>query len=104
MLHGMLDLRSALEQSIAAAPTADLAWGGWLCDALLRVLPVGAVAQLPAYLALAAGFWLVSRRSALELATADAGMTRALAGSGLLCISLYVALAEKSAVFLYFNF
>jgi alginate O-acetyltransferase complex protein AlgI len=101
---GMLDLASALDQTAAAIPTWGLAWAGWLADPLLRALPAGLVATLPTYAALLFGFALLAGRSSTELSTAPPTLPTVVSGSLLLCAGIYVTLAAKSQVFLYFNF
>ena len=104
VLHGMVDVRSALAQSVAAIPTSGLAWGGWLSDVLLGFLPPGLVAHAPTYVAIVAAFFLVSQKNSLEISSGTLGSAKTGAGALLFCTAMYFSLAATSTVFLYFNF
>ena len=104
ILAGMVDIGSAASHDTSALPTADMAWAGWMFDRLASWLPAGAVAQLPSFLAIAAGFVLLAQRNALELAGSRIRTPQVLGAAGLFVVAMYFVLVTTSSVFLYFNF
>ena len=104
VLRGMTDIRSAFGQAVVSIPTSDLAWGGWLSDILLRVLPAGLVGHAATYLAIIAAFVIIRQNNSIEVSTGTLGATKLLVGALLFSISMYFTLAATSSVFLYFNF
>ena len=104
VLRGMVDVRTAMGQSVSTAPTSAFAWGGWLSDWLLRVLPVNVVAHAPSLLAIALAFWLIARRNSMELMTLPPTLVSMSAAAALFVVAVYATLASTTAVFLYFNF
>ncbi len=104
VLHGMVDIRGALGQTVAETPTAGLAWGGWMSDTLLRFLPASLVPHTITYLAIIAAFVVLRQKNSLEMSQGDLGMGKVLFGSLLFSMAMYFTLSETSSVFLYFNF
>jgi len=104
VLRGMLDVRSALDVSVASIPTQGLAWGGRLSDTLLRVLPNALVPHAAAYAAIAVSFILISLRNSQEISLVRVTTGKMLWGAMLFCVAMYFTLAATSSVFLYFNF
>lgn len=104
VLHGMVDIRSVLGQTVASIPTSGLAWGGWLSDLLVGIFPPGLVAHAPTYLALMTALFVVSQKNSIELSSGTLGTKKLGAGALLLCIAMYFSLSATSTVFLYFNF
>lgn len=104
VLGGMVDVRSAWTTTAAGLPTAGLAWGGWLSDVLLGLLPAGLVAQLPALLAIGAAFTILPRRNSQQIAFGGAGVGKLVALAVLFTVGLYFTLKQTSTVFLYYNF
>lgn len=104
VMHGMIDIRSALAQTVAATPTSALAWGGWLSDALLRFLPAGLVAHAVTYLAILAAFVVVRQRNSMEISSGNLGIGKVLLGAVIFSTAMYFTLAATNSVFLYFNF
>ena len=104
VLHGMVDIRSVLGQTVASIPTSGLAWGGWLSDLLVSIFPPGLVSYAPTYLALMAALFIVSQKNSLELSSGTLGLRKTWAGALLFCIAMYFSLSATSQVFLYFNF
>ena len=104
VLRGMVDFRSLFGHTIASTPTSDLAWGGWLSDFLLKLLPVSFVGQVPTYLAITLAFALISQKNSIEMASGTVGTQKLAYGVALFSVAMYFALASTSTVFLYFNF
>ena len=104
VLRGMVDLDSASGVSVSAIPTADLAWGGWLSDDLLRFLPNGMVGHAVAYCAIALAFVIIAQKNAYQLMAGDLGRVKTVGGAALFSVGMYFTLATTSSVFLYFNF
>ncbi len=104
VLRGMVDIGPALSQTAATIPTSGLAWGGWMSDVLINVMPPNLVAHLPAYAAIVVAFVLIAQKNSLELSSGTLGNAKTWAGALLFCIAMYVSLAATSTVFLYFNF
>ncbi|CRI59806.1 MBOAT family O-acyltransferase [Pseudomonas sp. CCOS 191] len=104
VLSGMFDVGSAFGQAPAAIPVADLAWGGWLSDVALNVLPATLIGQLPIFLAIIAAFIIVAQKNSLEMAHGVIGRKRMVYGTVLFAVAMYFMLAATSSVFLYFNF
>ena len=103
VLAGMADVRSAFEPP-AAAPSAGPVFSGWLADGLLAVLPAGLVGSLATYVAVAAAFFVASRRNSQELAAGAIDARKVLAGALLFGWALQLTIAQTSPVFLYYNF
>jgi len=104
VLHGMIDVRSAIGQTTAAVATSDLAWGGWLSDVLLQYLPASLVGQTPTFLAIIAAFVIIHQKNAIEMANGRIGIHKLIYGILLFSVAMYFTLAATSTVFLYFNF
>jgi alginate O-acetyltransferase complex protein AlgI len=104
VLRGMADIPSGFGQAVALIPIDDLAWGGWLADDLLRVLPSGLIGHLATFIAIAAAFVIVCQRNSLELAGESLRGRMPVYGVVLFSVALYFTLAATSSVFLYFNF
>lgn len=104
VLHGMADIKSAFGPMPAEVKTSDLAWGGWLSDSLLNVLPNGLVGYSATYLAIAAAFALVFQKNSMEIGCGRLSMRLTVFGTALFSVAMYFALAATSSVFLYFNF
>ena len=104
VLRGMVNLDSALHLTIAQTPTDRLAWGGWMVDHALRVLPPGLAGNLPGFLMFVIAFFLVSRPNAYESLNAAITPLRTASGALLFSLGLYACLAASTSVFLYFNF
>jgi len=104
MYAGLFDLGSIWNLAPEALPVRDLAWGGWLSDRLLQLLPVGLVGQAPVFLAIALAFVLIRQRHAVELSQGRLGVLKLAGGALLFAVGLAFCLASASAVFLYFNF
>ncbi len=105
VLRGMFDFGSALSLPISAVPTGKLAWGGWLIDALSNRLPLGLVANAPAFGCIVIAFAIITLPNSQQLMFLPGYRTAKLV-SGLLLFSigLYATMATTSSVFLYFNF
>lgn len=104
VLQGMADFSSAVGPALAQVPTAALAWGGWLSDGLLRVLPGAAIAHVPALAAVLAALLIIGRSNAIELTRGPIGTRQVIWGAVLFCTAMLFTLASTSTVFLYFNF
>ena len=104
VLRGMADLGSIRGTPVAAVPTADLAWSGWLGDRLLAYLPAGMVGQLGASLAIAIAFVLIAQKNSMEISTGRLSVRLVMAAAVAFSVAVYFMLAQTSAVFLYFNF
>jgi alginate O-acetyltransferase complex protein AlgI len=104
VLRGMIDFRSAFGQTVASIPTSDLAWGGWMSDILLTLLPIGLAGQIPTYLAIVAAFFTVTQKNSIEMASGAIGTKKLIYGALLFSVAMYFMLAATSSVFLYFNF
>lgn len=104
VLQGMVSFESIFALSGANAPTADLAWGGWMSDVFLQVLPAGVVGHIPAFLAIAGAFVLIWQKNFFH--TVSTGLqNRHIAFCALLfSVALCATLVSTSTVFLYFNF
>ena len=104
VLRGMVDFSSVLGHTAVVIPVADLAWGGWLSDILLKFMPASFIGQFPIYLAIFATFMLIPQKNSVEMVSETIGM-RELAFSIVLSVTaMYFMLAATSSVFLYFNF
>lgn len=104
VLAGMIDLDSAIDVPISAIPTANLAWGGWLSDSLLVLLPHGLAAHALSLGAIALAFVVIAQQNAYQLISGRMRTTKVVAGAALFGIAMYFMLASTSSVFLYFNF
>jgi D-alanyl-lipoteichoic acid acyltransferase DltB (MBOAT superfamily) len=104
VLRGMIDFRSVFGGTAASVPTSDLAWGGWLSDVLLQLMPASLVGQAPTYLAIIAAFVLIGQKNSMEMASGAIGSSKLLFGITLFATAMYFMLAATSSVFLYFNF
>lgn len=104
VLRGMVDVRSALGHTALTVPTSDLAWAGFLADALLALLPATLIGHAPTYLAILAAFVLIRQRNSMELADRPTGTRQMACAAILFAVAMYFTLAATSSVFLYFNF
>lgn len=105
ILHGLIDIRSGFDLPIESIPTASIAWGGWLSDCMLMILPSGIVTNILCFGMIAIAFVIVGQKNSFDLMKAKGNCTVKLYGSLLLfCIATYSAIITKSTVFLYFNF
>ncbi|MDH4584236.1 MBOAT family protein [Pseudomonas sp. BN415] len=104
VLNGMADIDSAFGQIPSGLKTSELAWGGWLSDILLRLLPTGLVAQAATYLAIVIAFIIVFQRNSMEIASGKLSFKLTMYGAVLFSVAMYFTLAATSSVFLYFNF
>lgn len=104
VLHGMVDVRSIFSTPEASTVTANLAWAGWLSDILLKIMPASLVGQVPIYLAIIAGFFLVAQKNSMEIANSIIGTKKLIYGVAIFSVAMYFTLAATSSVFLYFNF
>jgi hypothetical protein len=100
----MLDVRSIGALAVEDIPTAQLAWGGWLIDRLVGAMPAGLAVNLPAYLAIAAAFVIVSRPNSMEIVTVAVAKRRPWLLAIIFAIALVAISTTTSTVFLYFNF
>jgi hypothetical protein len=104
VLRGMFDIPSIFEETITLIPTSELAWGGWLSDELLKVLPNNIVGQLPIYLAISGALFLTFQRNSSENLIGFIGNLKITYSAFLFSIAMYFMLSATSTVFLYFNF
>ena len=104
VLRGMIDFRSVFGHSAASVPTSDLAWGGWLSDVLLELMPASFVGQIPTYLSIIIAFVLIGQKNSMEMASGVIGASKLIYGIVLFAVAMYFMLAATSSVFLYFNF
>lgn len=104
VLSGMADLKSALPIAIAAAPTSDLAWAGYLADALVGVVPAHLVGQLPILLLIGAAVIVLRQRNTIHLVEGRISAAHLIAGAVLFSVGLHFTLVQTSSAFLYFNF
>ncbi|WP_238539324.1 MBOAT family O-acyltransferase [Pseudomonas sp. GM55] len=104
VLDGMIDFRSAFGHTIAATPTSDLAWGGWLSDLALKIMPASLVGQIPIYLAIIFAFAIITQKNSMEMANGNMERWKLIYGVALLSVAMCFTLAATSSVFLYFNF
>ena len=104
VLRGMVSVRSAFRATAASVSTSDLAWGGYLSDTLLKILPASFIGQIPAYLAILTAFVITTQRNSMELASSCIGTSKLIYGAILFSFAMYFTLAATSSVFLYFNF
>lgn len=104
VLNGMIDINSILGKTAATIPTSDLAWGGWLSDLLLQIMPASLVGQAPIYAAILATFVVIFQKNSMEIACGAIGPRKIGYGAILLSTAMLFMLAATSSVFLYFNF
>jgi len=104
VLHGMIDFGSAFGNPVGQIPTSDLAWGGWLSDDLLKMLPAGLVAVVFIYFAIILAFVVVGQKNSIEMASGKVGTNKLIYSALLFLLAMYFMLATTSSVFLYFNF
>jgi hypothetical protein len=104
VLRGMVDFRSAFGHTVASTPTADLAWGGWLSDCLMKFMPISLIGQTPVYLAIIVAFVVIRQKNSIEMASGAIGTNKLIFGGVLFSVAMYFTLAATSSVFLYFNF
>lgn len=104
VLRGMIDFRSAFGHNPATIPTSDLAWGGWLSDALLNFMPASFIGQASTYLAIFIAFVLITQKNSMEMASGAIGARKLTYGIILFAMTMYFMLSATSSVFLYFNF
>jgi len=105
VISGMLDVGSLFGSPVAAIPSKNLAWAGWLSDHLLVWLPHGLAANVLCFGAIAVGLLIISQRNSFELMK-DSVRSPAIFHFGILLfvIAMYSAMLTTSSVFLYFNF
>lgn len=104
VLVGMLDVRSIGTLTVEDIPTAQMAWGGRLIDRLVTAMPAGLAVNLPAYLAIAVAFVIISRPNSMEMATVAVARRRPWFLAVIFAIALVAISTTTSTVFLYFNF
>lgn len=104
VLNGMFDVSSVFDHTISSTPVSDLAWGGWLSDTALMIMPASLIGQLPIYIAIIAAFITIAQKNSLEMASGTIGKWRLAYGGALLAVAMHFMLAATSSVFLYFNF
>jgi hypothetical protein len=105
VLRGMVDMDSIFHLPLSEIPTACLAWGGCFSDTLLRCLPVGLVANILCFSALAIAFLIITQRNSFELMMGgELGYQKMTAALLLFCVAFYATMISASTVFLYFNF
>jgi D-alanyl-lipoteichoic acid acyltransferase DltB (MBOAT superfamily) len=104
MDDAMRILRGLVSLEPAALPTAKLAWGGWLSDIMLRLLPAGIAANLLCWMTIGIAFVLIAQRNSTELTLSKMDAKRVVGAALIFCISVYAAMVTKSTVFLYFEF
>jgi D-alanyl-lipoteichoic acid acyltransferase DltB (MBOAT superfamily) len=104
VIRGMFDIDSLFNLAIRDIPTSSLAWGGWLLDDLLQLLPAGLAANLLPFGAIAFALIIIRQRNSFELMMAGFGNAKLSAVCCLFCVSVYSTILTKSSVFLYFNF
>ncbi|AQZ31911.1 acetyltransferase [Pseudomonas sp. LPH1] len=104
VLSGMVDVNSAVGLATSVTLVSDLAWGGWLSDIALSIMPASLVGQLPIYLAILGAFAIITQKNSLEMAQGAIGRWRLCYGAILFSVAMYFTLAATSSVFLYFNF
>jgi alginate O-acetyltransferase complex protein AlgI len=100
----MMDIDSALGMSIASIPTASLAWGGFLSDSLLQVLPNGFVPYIACYGMIGIAFAIIWQKNAFELMSGELSWGKVAAGASVFGVGTYFTLVSSSSVFLYYNF
>ena len=103
LLRGMTDIHSIFTVA-SNIRTSDLAWGGFLSDALLNIFPGNLVGQLPVYLAFIFAFYIITQNNSLDILHKTIGKKDFLGGIVLFVLSMYLMLGNASSVFLYFNF
>jgi D-alanyl-lipoteichoic acid acyltransferase DltB (MBOAT superfamily) len=104
VLKGMIDFRTALTHPVSPIPTSDLAWGGWLSDTLITLLPASSIVNLPVYAAIIGAFILITQKNSMEMSGGTIGKFRMIYGVILFSAAMCFSLAATSTVFLYFNF
>jgi len=104
VLSGMVDVSSAVGLATSVTLVSDLAWGGWLSDIALSIMPASLVGQLPIYLAILGAFAIITQNNSLEMAQGTIGGWRLCYGAILFSVAMCFTLAATSSVFLYFNF
>lgn len=104
VLRGMTDFESIFGKTVENVSTSDLAWGGWLSDILLQVLPASFIGQISVYTALIATFVLIFQKNSMEIASGNIGTKKIIYGIVLFSTAMLFMLAATSSVFLYFNF
>lgn len=104
VLYGMFGLAGLYQKDPSNIPTADLAWGGSFYETYLGFLPLGLAMHGLAVILLMAGFFIVSRKNATELAQQKLTTSRVIGAALLAALALIVSFAGTSNVFLYFNF
>jgi D-alanyl-lipoteichoic acid acyltransferase DltB (MBOAT superfamily) len=104
VLRGMIDFGSVFAPPIASTTTANLAWGGWLSDYLLKALPGELVGYVVAYLMILTAFVAVRQKNSIEIANGVITTNKLVYGVVLFSVAMYFTLAATSSVFLYFNF
>jgi alginate O-acetyltransferase complex protein AlgI len=104
ILMGMVDIDSILQNRSRFNLTADLAWGGWLSDKFLVILPAALVGQLPIYLAIGLALILVAQKNTIELVASGMTTSKLIYGILLFAFAMQCMLTATSTVFLYFNF
>jgi alginate O-acetyltransferase complex protein AlgI len=104
VLGGMVDFYSIFGNEVVFAPTSDLAWGGWLSDFLIKILPTSLIGQLPVYFAIVAAFVIVQQKNSIEMVNGPINIRRLVYSVGLFSVAMHFTLGQTSSVFLYFNF
>ncbi|WP_313569897.1 MBOAT family O-acyltransferase [Comamonas terrigena] len=104
ILSGMVDFQSIFNKTAATVPTSDLAWGGWLSDILLKLLPASFLGSTPIYIAIFAALFIVTQKNSMEIASGIIGVKKIAYGIFLFSTAMLFMLAATSSVFLYFNF
>jgi alginate O-acetyltransferase complex protein AlgI len=104
VLAGMVDVRSIWRLPLTDIGVPELAWGGWLVDALMVVMPRGLAINLPVYLALAAAFIVISRPNSMQITASAVARRQPWLIAALFAVALIAVTTTTSTVFLYFNF
>lgn len=104
VLGGMFDFSSIVEHRASPALVSDLAWGGWLSDIGLNIMPSSLIGQIPVFIAIVVAFVIIAQKNSLEMASGTIGGRRLAYGAVLFSVALCFTLAATSSVFLYFNF
>jgi len=105
VIKGMLGL-TGIHQSLGQIQTNDLAWLGFMADAVTKIMPLELATQLASVSACLIAFLLIAQKntSSMYLSKDKLAYAHVLPVSVLAAIAFMSTLASKSHVFLYFNF
>lgn len=104
VLKGMFGMAGWHKPELSSSAISHLSWAGINADNWMVWMPERLLVYLPELVLITVAFWLVGRRNAFEITSNSLSWSSVFAASLLMALGMYVSVASKSTVFLYFNF